>query len=58
MTPWEIKNKIEEIRSYIVSPYFHPSQSKKLYADMERLEKMLEELKNGQQKTEDKRKED
>jgi len=59
MTPWEIRNKIAEIRSYIASPYFHPSQAKSLYAERDRLEKMLEELENDpQEQAENKRKED
>jgi len=49
VTPWELKNKIAEIRDYIASPYFHPSQAKSLYAERERLERMLVELDNGQQ---------
>lgn len=49
MTPWELKNKIADIRSYIASPYFHPSQAKSLYAERDRLERMLEELDNDQQ---------
>lgn len=58
MTPFEIKNKIEEIRSYIASPFCCPVESKRLYAEREKLEKMLEDL-NGQQKqAENKRKED
>lgn len=59
MTPWEIRNKIAEIRSYIASRYFDPSQAKSLYAERERLERMLEEMKNDPKKqAEDKRKED
>ena len=46
MTPWEIKNKIAEIRSYIASPYFDPSQAKSLYGEINRLEKALEGLDN------------
>lgn len=49
MTPWELKNKIADIRSYIASPYFHPRQAKSLYAERDRLERMLEELDNDQQ---------
>ena len=51
MTPWEIRNKIAEIRSYIASPYFDPSQAKSLYGEIDRLEKMLDELDNDPQKT-------
>lgn len=49
MTPWEIRNKIAEIRDYIASRYFDPSQAKSLYAERERLERMLKELENDQQ---------
>lgn len=59
MTPWEIRNKIAEIRGYIASRYFDPSQAKRLYAEREKLERMLEELANDPQKqAETERKED
>lgn len=59
MAPWEIRNKIAEIRSYIASPYFDPSQAKRLYEERERLERMLEEMENDKkEQAEDKRKED
>lgn len=50
MSPWQIRNKINEIRSYIASPYCDPSQAKILYAEREKLEKMLEEMENDPQK--------
>jgi len=49
MTPWELKNKIAEIRGYIASRYFDPSQAKGLYGEISRLERMLEEIKNDPQ---------
>lgn len=59
MTPWEIKNKIAEIRGYIASKYFDPSQAKSLYGEISRLERMLEDIKNDpQEQAEAKRKED
>ena len=49
MTQWELKNKIADIRSYIASPYFRPSQAESLYAERDRLERMLEEIETDQQ---------
>jgi hypothetical protein len=41
MTEFEIKNKLNEIRDYISSPYFRPDQAKMIYAERDKLEKML-----------------
>jgi hypothetical protein len=46
MAPWEIRNKIAEIRGYIASQYFDPSQAKSLYGEISRLERMLKDLEN------------
>jgi hypothetical protein len=42
MTEIEIINRLNEIRDYISSPYFRPDQAKTIYAERQRLEKMLE----------------
>lgn len=50
MDEFQIRNKICEIRSYVSSKWCCPEQAKILYAERERLEKMLEDLKNDPQK--------
>jgi hypothetical protein len=58
MTEHEIRNKLNEIREYVCSKYFTTDQAKALYAEKEKLEKMLEVLSNDKEKARDKRKED
>jgi hypothetical protein len=47
MTESEIRNRLDEIRGYIISPYFKTDQAKILYAERDKLEKMLEDRLRG-----------
>jgi hypothetical protein len=50
MTEIEIINKLNDIRDYISSPYFHPDQAKTIYEERQRLEKMLDDERKENQR--------
>jgi uncharacterized protein with HEPN domain len=45
MNEFEIKNKIDDMRNYIISEYCYVDQAKELHEEIKKYEKMLEKLK-------------
>ena len=48
MNELEIKNKLDDLRNYIISEYFCVDQAKELHEEIKKYEEMLEKLKKPQ----------
>lgn len=47
MNEFEIKNKIDDMRNYIISEYCCVDQAKELHEEIKKYEEMLEKLKKS-----------